>query len=288
MYLFDRHSHHETGPTMTTIAIANRKGGVGKTTLAVNLAAALGRFGHAVLVIDMDAQRGNATRSFRLDEIDPALSLGSVLADGKPIDEIIVETKIRNVWAAPAHPDMTSLAAHLANEIAPDMRLRSALSKMRLDFDFIIIDCGPSLDVLTINGLVAADYVIAPHAPEPLSWDGIIDLITTIDDIRRFLRDDLYLGAIVINRPNPLPTRVGRDIMQRTREMIADREPPIRIAETVIPQNVRIQEAQDQGVSVFEVDPDCPSAQAFMSLAKEVLAWQTNATSHRGRAQATS
>lgn len=271
---------------MTTIAIANRKGGVGKTTLAVNLAAALARMEQETLLIDIDAQRGNATRAFRMDGIEPSASLGAVLADGKPIDDIIKPTKIPNVWIAPAHPDMTSLATHLATEIAPDMRLHSALAKMRSRFDYTIIDCGPSLDVLTVNGLVASDFVIAPHAPEPLSWEGILDLITTIDEIRRFLRADLYLAAIVINRPNPLPTRVGREIMERTREMIAKHDPPIRIAKTYIPQNVRVQEAQDQGVSVFEVDPDCPSAHAFTSLAKEVLEW-TKKTSRPGQAQAT-
>lgn len=258
---------------MKTLAIANRKGGVGKTTVAVNLAAALGRLGRQVLVIDMDSQRGNATRSLGANNVDAALSIGAVIADGKPLDDVIQPTKIANVYAAPAHTDMSSLVTYLASEIAADMRLRNAIAKMRRSFDYVIVDCGPSLDVLTVNGLVAADYVVAPHAPEPLSWEGIIDLVRTVEQVRTYLHPGLLWGAIVINRPSPLPTRVGRDIMQETRKAIADQDPPIRISETVIPQNVRIQEAQRAGLSVFDIDPECSSAKAFASLAEEVLTW---------------
>lgn len=258
---------------MKTIVVANRKGGVGKTTIAVNLSAALGRLGNSVLVIDMDSQRGNATRSLGAAGIEAHLSIGAVIADNKPIDDVIIPTGIYNVFLAPAHTDMTSLPKYLATELAADVRLRRALSRMKRQFDFAVIDCGPSLDILTVNALVAADYILVPHIPEPLSLEGVIDLMRTVEQVQTYLHPELKWGAIVINRPNPLPTRVGRNILQETRDAIAAHNLPIRVSSTVIPQNVRVQEAQRAGLSVFDIDPDCPSARAFVNLAEEVLVW---------------
>lgn len=258
---------------MITLALANRKGGVGKTTISVNLSAAIAREGRPTLLIDLDPQM-QTSQSLGVFDVNRAASSGAVLVHDTDPASAIIGVK-ENLALIPAHPDMTALPGALATEHDRDTLLARALSSLE-GFAYCVIDCPPSLDVLSANGLVAADYVLIPVVPEPLVWAGLQQLLNTIRDIREFdLNPRLKIGGVIINRP--ARTRVGQDVV----DLINDA--PVPVMRTTIPQNVRLQEAQAAGITVFDLDPTCPAAVAFTSLAREVIAWETNAPAYRGQ-----
>ncbi|MSW50679.1 MAG: AAA family ATPase [Actinobacteria bacterium] len=248
----------------TIYAIANQKGGVGKTTTAVNLAACIAEAGYRTLLIDIDAQ-ANATVALGVDKhIEP--SVYDVLRGDVPAAEAVVETSIEGLSLLPANPDLAAATVELAREAGSDGRLRDALSTVREDFRFVLLDCPPSLGPLTINALVAADRVIVPVQAEYFALEGLAGLLDTLGLIQRRLNPRLAIAGMLLTM-HDTRTRLAHDVEREVREHF-----PELVFDTVIPRNVRISEAPSYGIPVIHHDPHSNGATAYFELAKEMVA----------------
>jgi len=249
------------------LAIANQKGGVGKTTTAVNLAAGLAASGVPVLLIDFDPQ-GNASTGFGVAPQDRGRGSYQLIDDGAPNDVESYRTKYDNLWLIPSGSDLVGAEVELANG-GPrrEFRLRDALSVWReaAPFRYILIDCPPSLGLLTLNALVAADGVLVPLQCEFYALEGVSGLTRTIEMVRRRLNPALRLCGVVLtmyDKRNNLSDQVADDARGFFGEWVY---------ETVIPRNVRLSEAPSHGVPVFEYDAKSAGALAYAQLAEELL-----------------
>jgi chromosome partitioning protein len=252
---------------MKTVAVMNQKGGVGKTTTACNLGAALGLKGRRVLVLDLDPQ---AHLSLHLDHDvhGGKPSIYEVLVEGLPLEQTIVPTAARNVSLVPAHIDLASAELELAGEIGRETVLRGALADLskRDAFDLVLIDCPPSLGLLSINGLTAADEVLIPLQAEFFALHGISRLIDVIEKLRRRLAKGPELLGIVLCRLQS-NTRLAREVEEEARRHFG-----ARVLRTAIRQNVRLAEASSHGRTVFDYDTSSQGARDYALLADEVLA----------------
>jgi chromosome partitioning protein len=248
----------------TIYAIANQKGGVGKTTTAVNVAACIAEAGYQTLLVDIDAQ-ANATVGLGMPK-DRTPSVYDVLAGDASADEAIVETEIASLWLMPAHPDLAGAAMELPRQPGSETRLRDALAPVRERFAFTLLDCPPSLGPLTVNALVAADRVIVPVQTEYFALEGLAGLLDTLQLIQRELNPRLAVAGMLLTMHDGR-TRLARDVEREVREHF-----PALVFDTVIPRNVRIGEAPSFGRPVIHHDPHCPGADAYFSLAREVAA----------------
>ncbi len=246
------------------IAIANRKGGVGKTTTTVNVATAMAAAGKKVLVVDLDPQ-GNATTSMGVNKSGRMPSSYEVLLGEKRINEAVVWTEIPNFSLVPSSPDLAGAEVELVDMEHREFALRNVLGRDVVNYDYILIDCPPSLSLVTINALVAADAVIVPLQCEFLALEGITDLIRNINQIKRKFNPKLELQGVVLtmyDKRNNLSQMVEDDV----RNFFGK-----KVYQTVIPRNVRVSEAPSHGKPVLIYDFRCPGSQAYISLTGEVL-----------------
>jgi chromosome partitioning protein len=248
----------------TIYAIANQKGGVGKTTTAVNVAACIAEAGYSTLLVDIDAQ-ANATVGLGIAK-DRSPNVYDVLVGTAPADAALVETSIQNLVLLPAHPDLAGAAIELPREPGSETRLREAIAALRERFAFVLLDCPPSLGPLTVNALVAADRVIVPVQTEYFALEGLAGLLDTLQLIQRELNPRLAVAGMLLTMHDGR-TRLARDVEREVREHF-----PALVFETVIPRNVRVGEAPSFGRPVIHHDPHSSGAEAYFSLAQEVAA----------------
>jgi len=246
------------------MAVANQKGGVGKTTTAVNLATALAACGKQVLIIDMDPQ-GNASTGLGIDRRERNQGSYEVLIDGVTIAQAVKPTLVPNMDIVPTSPDLAGAEIELIDLDRREFRLRDALSKAKLDYDFVLIDCPPSLTLLTLNAMVAADCVLVPLQCEFYALEGLSQLIKTVERVKKAFNPVLEIQGVVLtmyDRRSSLNEQVAADV----RAFFG-----VKVYETAIPRNIRIAEAPSHGKPALLYDVRCAGSQAYIHLASEVL-----------------
>jgi chromosome partitioning protein len=248
----------------TVYAIANQKGGVGKTTTAVNLAACVAEAGYDSLLVDIDPQC-NATLGLGITKNAPR-TVYDVLTGEASFGDIIVPSDIENLAVAPAGPDLAGATVELPREAGSETKLRTALEPVRERYAFVFLDCPPSLGPLTVNALVAADRVIVPVQAEYFALEGLAGLLDTLSLVQRELNPRLTIAGMLLTMHDGR-TRLAQDVEREVREHF-----PELVFDTVIPRNVRIGESPSFGKPVIHHDPHCVGADAYFELAKEVAA----------------
>ena len=248
----------------TIYAIANQKGGVGKTTTAVNVAASIAEAGYRTLLVDLDAQC-NATVALGLPK-DRSPNVYECLSGDQPLDAAVMGTSFENLSAVPSTPDLAGANVELPRLPGSETRLRESLGDVREQFLFTIFDCPPSLGPLTVNALVAADRVIVPVQTEYFALEGLAGLLDTVSLIQREMNPRLTVAGMILTMHDGR-TRLGRDVEREVREHF-----PELVFDTVIPRNVRVGEAPSFGVPVTRHAPTSAGSAAYLKLAKEVAA----------------
>jgi len=245
------------------LAITNQKGGVGKTTTSVNLAASLAAIKRRVLLIDLDPQ-GNATMGSGVDKSDMAASVYEVLVDGMTVTEARINAEAAGYDLLGSNVELTAAEVELLNLDRREYRLKDALLTVQSQYDFIVIDCPPSLSLLTINGLVAADAAIIPMQCEYYALEGLSALMTTIGRITANLNPELKIEGILRTMYDPRNS-LTQDVSQQLLDHFGD-----KVYKTVIPRNVRLAEAPSYGLPVLYYDKQSRGARAYLALASEL------------------
>jgi hypothetical protein len=247
---------------MRVISVFNQKGGVGKTTTVVNLASALGFNKKKVLVIDMDPQ-GNSTSGLGVEESE--VTIYDVLTHEKEINDTIIHTKSKNVDLIPANADLCGLEIELLNVDKKEYLLKQELPKIPENYDFIIIDCPPSLSVLSINSLVSSHSVLIPIQCEYYALEGVSQLMNTVNIIRKGLNPELEIEGVLLTMYDSR-NNLSEDVKKETENYFKD-----KLFDTVIPRNIRLAEAPSFGESIIYYDKNSKGAIAYLSLAKELI-----------------
>jgi chromosome partitioning protein len=245
------------------IAVANQKGGVGKTTTTVNLGAALAEQDHRVLVVDLDPQ-GNATTGLGINPRTLDATMYHVLLHDVPLDECIEPTEVRGLFVAPANLDLAGSEIELVPAFSRESRLKRAIAEVIDDYDYVLIDCPPSLGLLTVNALVAATEVLVPIQCEYYALEGLGQLTHNVDLVQRNLNPELAISAIVLVMYDAR-TKLGEAVATEVRAHFGD-----LVCRNVIPRNIRLSEAPSFGKPITTFDPSSRGAVAYRELAREV------------------
>ena len=259
------HKPMKNGPRIITVA--NQKGGVGKTTTAINLATALAAIGEKVLIVDLDPQ-GNASTGLGIDRKDRTVSSYDVLTGELELEAAAIPTAVPGLSIVPSTLDLLGIEMEIAS--APDrvLRLRNALraaSARSAGFGYVLIDCPPSLNLLTLNSMAAADSVLVPLQCEFFALEGLSQLLETVEQVRRSINPDLTIQGIVLTMYDGR-NNLSNQVVQDVRQHMGD-----KVYETIIPRNVRVSEAPSYGKPAILYDLKCSGSQAYLQLASEVI-----------------
>ncbi len=246
------------------IAIANQKGGVGKTTTSVNLGACLAYLGKKVLMIDIDPQ-GNATSGVGIDKGDIAQCIYDVLVDDVDAQKVIQQTNVEGLSIIPSSIQLAGAEIELVPTISREVRLKRALEQVNHQFDYIIIDCPPSLGLLTINSLTASDAVLIPVQCEYYALEGLSQLLNTVRLVQKHLNTDLRIEGVLLTMFDAR-TNLGIQVIEEVKKYFQE-----KVYGTVIPRNVRLSEAPSHGKPIIIYDPKSRGAEVYLDLAKEVM-----------------
>ena len=247
------------------IAIANQKGGVGKTTTAINISACLADIGRKTLLIDTDAQ-ANATSGLGVDPRQISRSIYHVLMDGAAVSDVIIPTDLKLLSLLPANFDLMGAEVEMVSLIARENRLRSALKSIRDQYDYIIIDCPPSLGLLTLNTLTACDSILIPIQCEYYALEGLGQLLETITLVQENLNPDLEIEGVLLTMQDKR-IKLSEQVISEVRHFFKG-----QVYKTAIPRNVRLSEAPSFGKPIILYDIRSSGAEAYMKLTKEILA----------------
>jgi chromosome partitioning protein len=253
----------EVRPLPRVIAIANQKGGVGKTTTTVNLGAALAELDYRVLVVDLDPQ-GNATTGLGIDARNFELSMYDVIMRDQPLEDCIEPTSVQNLFVAPATIDLAGIEIELVPAFSRELKVKRAIDSVVDDFDFVLIDCPPSLGLITVNGLAAAGEVMVPIQCEYYALEGLSQLLRNVNLVSSNLNESLEVTTIVLTMFDAR-TRLSIDVANEVRQHFSG-----RVCKSVIPRTVRLSEAPSFGQPITVFDPTSRGAMAYRELAKEV------------------
>lgn len=246
------------------LAIANQKGGVGKTTTSVNLGACLAYIGKCVLLVDTDPQ-GNATSGIGIEKAEVDQCIYDVLVDDVEAKSVIKPTSVENLFAIPATIQLAGAEIELVPTISREVRLKRALEEVRDQFDYIIIDCPPSLGLLTLNALTASDSVIIPVQCEYYALEGLSQLLSTVRLVQKHLNQDLKIEGVLLTMLDAR-TNLGIQVIEEVKKYFQD-----KVYKTIIPRNVRLSEAPSHGEPIITYDAKSRGAEVYLDLAKEVV-----------------
>ena len=245
--------------------IANQKGGVGKTTSTINLGAFLAFYGKNVLIVDMDPQ-SNATSSVGIDKYEVSGGTYQALLEEGNIRDYILHNPKLNLSILPASPDLAGAEIELVNEVGRENLLKRKLLPLAEEYDYILIDCPPSLGLLTLNGLVAAvNGILIPVQCEYLAMEGLGDLISTIERVRRVISPDLTVRGVILTMYD-IRTNLANDVVEEVKKHFDE-----KVFESIVPRSIRLAEAPSYGVPISIYSPESIGAKAYQSLARELL-----------------
>lgn len=253
-----------SGEPAKVLAIMNQKGGVGKSTTAVNLAAALGERKYKVLVIDFDPQ-GNTTSGLGVDKQSIKNSIYEVILEDVPAESIVHETSSQRVYVLPSTIQLAGAEVELVSAIAREMRLKEAVDSIKDEFDYVFIDCPPSLGILTINALTACDALLVPIQCEFYALEGVSKMLESMKMVKARLNPGLDVFGVLMTMYDAR-TSLSRQVAEEVKNYFGD-----KMFDTMIPRNVRLGEAPSYGMSIIEYDKSSKGAAAYRDLAKEVI-----------------
>ncbi|WP_429970473.1 ParA family protein [Fructilactobacillus sp. Tb1] len=247
------------------ISLANQKGGVGKTTTAVNLGAGLASEGKRVLIVDSDAQ-GNATSGVGISKQDIKKDIYDVLVNEEPIQDVIMHSAREGLDIVPATIQLSGAEIELTPQMARETRLLNALKQVDDQYDFVLIDCPPSLGLITINAFTASDSILIPVQSEYYALEGLSQLLNTVQLVQKHFNPNLYIEGVLLTMYDAR-TNLGAQVNEEVRKFFKE-----KVYTSVIPRNVRLSEAPSHGLPIIDYDPSSKGAKEYMKLTKEVLA----------------